>query len=159
NSSRNSRRSDFGEREYRANRAPFTTSGRSTRANTGPSRLVKCGARMARSSSVKSSSTKSNVGSPGEGGMSVDATSPQRQDRAVPRSYRPPGGASLGSVGGAVGETVGEGDGEVGGGDGVVGGGDGVVGGGDGVVGVGEGWGSVNTWKVAPDFSWVPPGG
>ena len=91
--------------------------------------------------------------------MSLDATPPRRQDGAVPRSYRPPGGESVGSVGGAVGERVGEGDGVVGGGDGVVGGGDGVVGGGDGVVGDGDGWGTVNTWTVAPAFSWVPPGG
>ncbi len=41
NSSRNRRRSDFAEREYLAKSAPFTTSGRLTSANTGPSRLVK----------------------------------------------------------------------------------------------------------------------
>src|SRR5204863_4144099 len=61
NSSRNSRRIDFGEREYRANSAPFTTSGRLISANTGPSRSVKCGASRARSSSVNSSGTNQMV--------------------------------------------------------------------------------------------------
>src|SRR5712691_483867 len=59
NSSRKSLRSDFADREYRANSAPLTTSGRLTRANTGPSRLVKWGARRARSSAVNGSVTKS----------------------------------------------------------------------------------------------------
>ena len=53
NSSRKSRRRLLCEREYRANSAPFTTSGRLTSANTGRSRLVKYGRRTAASSSVK----------------------------------------------------------------------------------------------------------
>src|SRR5919108_4015505 len=59
NSSRNRRRNDLADREYRANRAPFTTSGRLIRAKTGPSRLVKNGESLSRSSSVNSSATKS----------------------------------------------------------------------------------------------------
>src|SRR5919106_3986099 len=55
NSSRNMRRSDFGDLEYRANRAPFVTSGRLTRVNTGSSRFVKYGRRTSRSSSLNSS--------------------------------------------------------------------------------------------------------
>src|SRR5439155_3982600 len=55
NSSRKSRRSDFGEREYRANSAPFVTSGRLTSPNTGPVRLVKYGARAACSLMLNSS--------------------------------------------------------------------------------------------------------
>src|SRR3954452_2604370 len=57
NSSRNSRRRLLSEREYRANSAPFTTSGRLTSAKTGPSRLVKYGRRTACSSSSKCSAT------------------------------------------------------------------------------------------------------
>ena len=53
----------LGDREYRANRAPFTTSGRLTRANTGLSTLVKYGRRIAFSSAVKSSAAYSG-GSP-----------------------------------------------------------------------------------------------
>ena len=55
NSSRNRRRSDFVVREYRANSAPFTASGRFTSAKTGPSRFVKCRSSMARSSGENSS--------------------------------------------------------------------------------------------------------
>src|SRR5262249_21542732 len=57
NSSRNSRRSDLAEREYRAKSAPFTTSGRLTSAKTGPSRFVKYGPRTRRSSAVKRSTS------------------------------------------------------------------------------------------------------
>ena len=39
-------------REYRANSAPFTTSGRFVNANTGPSRFVKWRSRVRRSSAV-----------------------------------------------------------------------------------------------------------
>ena len=39
-------------REYRANNAPFTTSGRFVNANTGPSRFVKWRSRVRRSSAV-----------------------------------------------------------------------------------------------------------
>src|SRR5215207_9937567 len=53
NSSRKRRRRLLCVREYRANNAPFTTSGRFTSANTGRSRLVKYGRRTAASSSVK----------------------------------------------------------------------------------------------------------
>ena len=53
NSSRNRRRRLLSEREYRANSAPFTTSGRFVSANTGPSRFVKYGRSVAASSSVK----------------------------------------------------------------------------------------------------------
>src|SRR5712692_8891567 len=55
NSSRKSRRSDLAEREYRANSAPLTTSGRLTRAKTGPSRLVTYGASALRSAAVNGS--------------------------------------------------------------------------------------------------------
>src|SRR5918996_5362947 len=61
NSSRNKRRSDFVVLEYRAKSAPFTTSGRFTRANTGPSRFVKCGSRRARSSGVNASWTNQRL--------------------------------------------------------------------------------------------------
>src|SRR3954468_3173317 len=52
NSSRNSRRSDFADREYRANSAPFTVSGRLISANTGRSVLLKYGASARTSSAV-----------------------------------------------------------------------------------------------------------
>ena len=52
NSSRNRRRRLLSEREYRANSAPFTTSGRFVSAKTGPSRFVKYGRSVAASSSV-----------------------------------------------------------------------------------------------------------
>src|SRR5215210_1586618 len=55
NSSRNRRRSDFGERLYLAKRAPLTTWGRLTIAKTGESRFVKKRERSERSDSVKSS--------------------------------------------------------------------------------------------------------
>src|SRR3954469_12460972 len=57
NSSRNRRRRLLWVREYLANRAPLTTSGRLTRANTGWSRLVKYGRSTSASSAVNSSST------------------------------------------------------------------------------------------------------
>src|SRR6478752_6221870 len=57
NSSRKSRRRLLSEREYRANSAPLTTSGRLTSAKTGPSRFVKYGRRTACSSSSKGSAT------------------------------------------------------------------------------------------------------
>ena len=55
NSSRKSRRNDFADREYRANSAPLTVSGRLVSAKTCLSLLVKYGASFARSSSVKCS--------------------------------------------------------------------------------------------------------
>ena len=54
NSSRNNRRSDFAEREYREKSAPLTVSGRLVSAKTGPSRFEKYGASAARSSGVNS---------------------------------------------------------------------------------------------------------
>ena len=67
NSSRNSRRSDFVVREYRANIAPLTASGRFVSAKTGPSRFVKCGSSSARSSWVNSSPTYVSVMATGSG--------------------------------------------------------------------------------------------
>ena len=55
NSSRKRRRRLLCVREYRANSAPFTTSGRLTSANTGWSRFVKYGRRTAASSAVNCS--------------------------------------------------------------------------------------------------------
>src|SRR4249920_711983 len=55
NSSRNSRRSDFADREYRANNAPLTVSGRFVSAKMCESRFVKYGASRRRSSSVNRS--------------------------------------------------------------------------------------------------------
>src|SRR4051812_35816615 len=62
NSSRNSRRRLLWVREYRAKSAPFTTSGRLTRAKTGWSRFVKYGRRTSASSAVKLSSTYLGMG-------------------------------------------------------------------------------------------------
>src|SRR2546423_8596581 len=53
NSSRNNRRRLLWVREYRANSAPFTTSGRLTRAKTGRSTLVKYRSRISTSLAVK----------------------------------------------------------------------------------------------------------
>src|SRR3954453_21086140 len=55
NSSRNNRRSDLSEREYLANSAPLTVSGRLVSAKICPSSELKYGARRSRSSAVNSS--------------------------------------------------------------------------------------------------------
>ena len=57
NSSRKRRRRLFGDLEYRANRAPLTTSGRLTSAKTGSSRLVKYRRRTSASPGENSSAT------------------------------------------------------------------------------------------------------
>src|SRR5262245_20369070 len=72
NSSRSRRRSDFGEREYRAKSAPFTTSGRLVSAKTGPSRFVTYGARAARSSAVNDSTISLILPDRPEGGDDGD---------------------------------------------------------------------------------------
>src|SRR4029079_12635012 len=86
NSSRKRRRRLLCVREYRANNAPFTTSGKLTSANTGRSRLVKYGRSTAASSSVKFSEGYTPTVSPPARGPTGEGWRWYRRDLRSPRT-------------------------------------------------------------------------
>src|SRR5439155_17788250 len=104
NSSRNNRRRVLAVREYRANSAPFTTSGRFTTQKTGPSRSVKNGARASRSSEVNSSWTASSIGTDRTTGRGH--ASRQRGSVVVAWEQRADGGLDLLGRGPRVGRVA-----------------------------------------------------